>query len=59
MIIINKKYFRIIKMFSTDLNEEVLTIRTEHFLNKDAWKDRYMIFKSNTQAFKRAKQQSN
>lgn len=46
--------FKIYKKFVVDnQNIKYLSIRVEHNLNKDKWRDRYLLFDETTATFKK------
>lgn len=48
------KSFDISKNFKTDYSgETVLIIKVEHRLNKDRWKDRFLLFHKETATYKK------
>lgn len=46
------KEFEIFKNFVNDGDDTVLVIRIEQKLNKNKWKNRYLLFNSETATFK-------
>lgn len=47
--------FKITKEFKRDKNNEVLIIKIEQTLNKNQWKNRYLLFNSETATYKAQK----
>ena len=53
------KTFEIKKQLVMDGPHEVLSIYIKHYLNKDQWKNRLMIFNSETSTYKNYKKGQN
>lgn len=53
------KKFIIIKKFIKEKDIEVLTIHVKHHLSKDQWKNRYLLFNTETQTYKNERKKQN
>lgn len=49
------KEFKIKKEFKKDKDNEVLIIKIEQILKKNQWKNRYLLFNSETTTYKKQK----
>lgn len=45
--------YKVWKQFTKDNGNDVLIIRIEHDLNKDKWKNRLLLFNSETATYKK------
>lgn len=45
--------YEVWKQFTKDNGNDVLIIRIEHVLNKDKWKNRLLLFNSETATYKK------
>lgn len=45
--------YEVWKQFTKDNGNDVLIIRIEHHLNKDKWKNRLLLFNSETATYKK------